>query len=384
MITALCSDQVFTGDQTLPGHAVLIDGATIRDIVPNAAVTGDMRRVDFGARWLVPGFIDVQVNGGGGVLFNDAPTVGTMRRMVSAHAAFGTTAMLPTLISDTEDNVVAAAAAVATAVAAGETGIAGVHFEGPYLNPVRKGAHAAAHFRAPVAAECGHLTPPPGGVSLVTLAPETVPTGTIRSFAETGIIVSAGHTDATAADIAAACAEGLRGFTHVFNAMSPMAARAPGVVGAALADPGTWCTVIADGHHVDPACLRIALAAKPRGRVILITDAMSTVGATTTTQFTLTGQTVTERDGRLTLEDGTLAGSALDMATAVRNAVNLLGQSVEEAVRMATVYPAEYLRLHATHGHLRPGMRADLTCLNEDLTCHSTWIGGMPVSGGAA
>lgn len=381
MITALCSDRIFTGDQTLQGHAVLVDGATIRDIVPDAAVTGDMRHIDFGARWLVPGFIDVQVNGGGGILFNDAPILATMRRMVSAHAAFGTTAMLPTLISDTADNVTAASAAVAAAVAAGEPGIAGVHFEGPFLNPTRKGAHAAAHFRAPVAAECAHLTPPPGGVSLVTLAPETVPEGTIRSFAEAGIIVSAGHTDATAADIAAARAEGLRGFTHLFNAMSPMVARAPGVVGAALSDPDTWCTVIADGHHVDPACLRVALAAKPRGRVILITDAMSTVGATNT-QFMLTGQTVTERDGRLTLADGTLAGSALDMATAVHNTVHLLGQSVEEAVRMATVYPAEYLRLHATHGHLRPGMRADVTCLNEDLTCHATWIGGMPFNGG--
>ena len=210
------------------------------------------------------------------------------------------------------------------------------------------------------------------------MAPEAVPAGTIQNLTDSGIVVSAGHSDATAAGIGAALAEGLRGFTHLFNAMSPMTARAPGVVGAALADPGTWCSVIADGHHVDAACLRVALAAKPRGRVILITDAMSTVG-TGITQFMLTGQQITQRDGRLTLADGTLAGSALDMATAVRNAVTMLGQSVEEAVRMASSYPAAYLRIDRTHGTIRPGLRADITCLNEDLTCHATWIGGVQV-----
>lgn len=378
MTTAFSSDRVFTGEQTLEDHAVLVDGATILDLVPRAAVTDAMQHIDMGDRWLAPGFIDAQVNGGGGVLLNDAPTLETVRQMVAAHAKFGTTAMLPTLITDAGEKIAEAAETIAAACAADEPGVAGAHFEGPYLCPARVGAHAPEHLRPPVADELAYMAPR-GGVSLVTLAPDVVPAGTIAGLAEQDVVVCAGHTDATSAQIDAARAEGLRGYTHLFNAMSPLNARAPGVVGAALADPDGWCGVIADGYHVHPDTLRVAIAAKPKGKVILVTDAMSPVGSDMT-EFVLTGQTITVRDGRLTLPDGdTLAGSALDMATAVRNTVNLVGQSVPEALAMASAYPAAFLRLDDDRGYLRAGYRADLVCLNDDLTCRATWIAGNPV-----
>ena len=380
MITAISSDRVFTGDATLADHAVVVEGEAIRDVVPRASIPADARHVELADRWLAPGFIDAQVNGGAGLLFNDDPSAATVRAMVAAHARHGTTTMLPTLITDTADKIAAAAAVGAAAVAAGEPGVAGIHFEGPYLSPRRRGAHDEQLFRTPTAAELAHFAPPPGGVSLVTLAPEVVPAGTIAELAGQGVVVCAGHTEATCEQIVAARGEGLRGYTHLFNAMSPLTSRAPGTVGAALTDPDGWCGIIADGHHVRPETLRIAIAAKPAGKVFLVTDSMSTVG-TDLTEFVLTGQQVTNRDGRLTLADGTLAGSVLDMAGAVRNAVHLLGQSVPEALAMAGAYPAAFLRLDDTRGYLRPGYRADLVALDDELACHATWIAGTAVYG---
>jgi N-acetylglucosamine-6-phosphate deacetylase len=213
------------------------------------------------------------------------------------------------------------------------------------------------------------------GKTLLTLAPERVPAEVVRDLIARGVIVAAGHTAASYAEMRVALDLGVRGFTHLYNAMTPLGGREPGVVGAALGDTASWCGVIVDGHHVHAAALRIALAAKPRGKVVLVTDAMPPVGSDSPS-FRINGDIATARDGLLTIPDGTLAGSVLDMAQAVRNAVDWLDVSLDEAVRMAATYPAEYIGLGASHGRIAPGYAADLVALDSDLQVIATWIGG--------
>ncbi|HET8765088.1 MAG TPA: N-acetylglucosamine-6-phosphate deacetylase, partial [Rhodanobacter sp.] len=330
---------------------------------------------DLGGALLVPGFIDTQVNGGGGALFNAAPTVDTIRTIGAAHRRFGTTGFLPTLISDRPEIMRDALAAIDAAFDAGVPGLLGVHLEGPFLAPERKGVHDAKWFHVPSEDELALLTAPHRGVRVLTLAPERVPHEMIARLAAAGVIVNAGHTAADYATVRAALAAGVHGFTHLFNAMTPFGSRAPGVVGAALDDAGSWCGIIADGHHVHPASLRNAIAAKARGKIVLVTDAMPPVGAADPS-YVLNGETITAKDGICQTAAGVLAGSALDMATAVRNTVNLLEQPLAEAVRMASEYAADYLGLAATHGRIAVGCQADLVAMDADCRVRHTWIGG--------
>jgi N-acetylglucosamine-6-phosphate deacetylase len=370
--------RVFDGDTIRNGLQVVIDGNRIDAVLAaDECASANGATVDLGGGLLAPGFIDVQVNGGGGVLFNDRPDVEGIRTIAATHRRFGTTGMLPTLISDQRGVMDAAMAAVRQAVAAGVPGILGVHLEGPYLNPLKKGIHRQEVLREPeedAPALLGAL----GDLArtVVTLAPECVSPGFVHSLAGRGIIVCAGHTAANAEAIDRALREGLRGFTHLFNAMTPMTSREPGAVGAALADPGSWCGLIVDGLHVHPTVLKVALAAKPRGRTMLVTDAVHAVG-TDVEHFHLLGEALTRRDGLVTNANGTLAGSDLTMNRAVANAVNLLGLPVEEALRMASLYPAGFLRLDDQFGRIAPGYRADLVLLDEDFDVLETWIGGQ-------
>ncbi len=360
-------------------RAVLVDDGRIVDIVvaDDARLRGATRH-DLDGAWLVPGFIDAQVNGGGGVLFNNTPDVASVAAIARAHARFGTTALLPTLISDDLATMRAAIAAVREAIATGVPGVLGLHLEGPYLAPARKGTHDDAHFRVPDADEIALATSLDNGPTLITLAPERMPVDALRAIVARRAIVAAGHTAGDYAAIRAGLDAGIRGFTHLYNAMSPLQGREPGAVGAALEDRDSWCGVIVDGHHVHPASLRVALAAKPRGKVFLVTDAMPPVGADDPT-FVLYGERITASDGICRNAAGALAGSALDMATAVRNSVRDLGVPLDEAVRMASRYPAEFLGVDATHGRIAPGLRADLVALDADLRVRQTWIGGVPM-----
>ena len=376
MTIALTNARVLTTHGWRDDLAVLVEGERIVALLPpeHAAVRVAQAQ-DLAGALLVPGFIDTQVNGGGGALFNAAPTVETIRAIGAAHRRFGTTGFLPTLISDSTETLRAALAAVEQAFDEGVPGLLGVHLEGPYLAPERKGVHDPKWFHVPGEEELALLCAPHRGVRLVTLAPERVPHELIARLAAAGVIVNAGHTAADHATIRAALAAGVRGFTHLFNAMTPLGSREPGVVGAALDDPGSWCGIIVDGHHVHPASLRSAVAAKPRGKTLLVTDAMPPVGADDPS-YVLNGETIVVKDGICQTADGVLAGSALDMAAAVRNSVTMLGLPLDEAVRMASAYPADFLGLGASHGRIAVGYRADLVAMDVDCTVQRSWIAG--------
>jgi N-acetylglucosamine-6-phosphate deacetylase len=376
MATAIVNARVLTADGWRDDLATIVEGERIRDLVATPQVPADARIHDLGGGMLLPGFIDCQVNGGGGVLFNDRPDVDGIRTIGAAHRRFGTTGFLATLISDSPEKIRAAIAAVDAAIAEGVPGVLGIHLEGPYLSRERRGVHAAGFLHTPDAEELRQAAALRSGKTLLTMAPECVAPDAIRRLADAGVIVAAGHSNADYATVRAALDAGVRGFTHLFNAMSPLASRAPGMVGAALDDPESWCGVIVDGHHVHPASLRVALKAKPRGKLLLVTDAMPPVGAEDPS-FDLNGETITARDGICQTANGTLAGSALCMIDAVRNAVAMLGVPLEEAVRMASAYPADFLGLAGTHGRIAPGLRADFTAVDAGLRVTETWIGGV-------
>ena len=373
---ALFNGRVLIDDGLFDDLCVLVEGGRIIDIVER----GDGRcaaaqQCDLGGNLLLPGFVDSQVNGGGGVLFNDAPSVEAIRAIGNAHRKFGTTGFLPTLISADLDVVADAIKAVQAALAAGVPGVLGIHIEGPFLNVERKGIHDPDKIRELDQSAVELLTSLRGGRTLVTLAPEMTTPDMIKKLVIAGVVVSAGHTNATYEQIRGALQEGLTGFTHLFNAMSQLTGREPGVVGAALDDPDSWCGIIVDGEHTDPVVLRISMRCKRHDRFMLVTDAMPSVG-TNDQSFDLQGRKITV-SGHLCLdEDGRLAGSNIDMASCVRNAVSLLGLPLPEAVRMASLYPAEFLGLAHEIGRIAPGYRANFVLADEQLRVLDTWIDG--------
>jgi len=376
---AFANARVLAGDRFLDEHAVLVDGDRIVDVVPVADPrVRDADVHDLRGASLVPGYIDCQVNGGGGVLFNDAPSVDTVRRIGTAHARYGTTGYLPTLISDDVDVMRTAIQSVDEAIGAGAPGVLGIHLEGPYLAPERRGIHNAAKFHIPRDGDLALVASLRRGRTLITLAPERVAPEAIGTLVAHGVIVAGGHTAADYATTRRALDAGMRGFTHLFNAMTSLQSREPGVVGAALEDRASWCGLIVDGYHLHPAVLRIALAAKAQGKLFLVTDAMPPVGSANDT-FELNGETITCRDGRCINARGTLAGSSLDMAAAVRNTIEQAGIAPQDALRMASTYPADFLGLGATHGRIAPGYKADFVVLDDALRVRETWIGGERV-----
>ncbi len=377
MRVALENARVLLDDGFVDDRVVVLAGGRIEAVVaPGDARLADMAREDMHGGLLLPGFIDVQVNGGGGALFNDDPSVATIAAIARAHRRFGTTSLLPTLISDDRRIIERAIDATRDAIAQNIPGVVGVHIEGPCLNEVKKGAHDAEKFRDLDADDVAVLTSLQSGRTLVTLAPEMTSPATIAQLAARGVRVSAGHTNATYAQMQPALAAGVTAFTHLFNAMSPLGSREPGVVGAALSHQESWCGLIVDGHHVDPVVLKLALACKRRDRFLLVTDAMPGVGSGQD-HFMLQGRRIEVSDGRCVDENGVLTGSNLDMASAVRNSVSMLGVTLEDAVRMASTWPAQFLGLGDELGRIATGYRANLALLDADLQVRNTWIDGV-------
>ena len=373
---AVLGHRVFDGRRWHNDAAVLIEDGRIRSLAAWGEVPNDWprRRLPNDAL-LAPGFIDLQVNGGGGVLLNDEPTAQAMRAIARAHRRYGTTACLPTLITDSRQQTQAAIAAARTA--GGSDGVLGLHLEGPFISPARPGIHRADHIAVPHLSDLDWLADLAGaGCALVTLAPERLPNGFLKLLAATGIRVSVGHSEATAEVVMRAVDDGLAGVTHLFNAMPPFAGRQPGIVGAAFAEPRLTAGIIVDGIHVDPIAVRAAFTAKGADAMALVSDAMPSVGARLS-EFQLLGRTISLREGRLTGEDGTLAGAHLDMAAAVRNAVKLANLPLDDALRAASLTPARFLGLERERGALICGARADMVALTPDLDVVATWVDGV-------
>jgi len=370
---ALTNCRIHTSTDCLLEHAVLIDGKQIAGIVNDREIPTNAQRHDLAGGHLAPGFIDIQVNGGGGVMFNDVPDVDAIARIGTAHRRFGTVGFLPTLITGSRDTVGAALRAVEEGLAAGVPGLLGLHLEGPTINPARSGMHPKTKIGTLADPEITQLTEL-SAARIVTLAPECTPPGLIAGLNAAGVKVLAGHTEATAEEIASAKVEGLDGVTHLFNAMSSFSGRAPGTVGAALADDDLWCSIIADGVHVHEVSIRAAWYAK-REKLFLVTDAMAPVG-TEMTEFEQDGQRISVRDDSCFLADGRLAGTILDMARAVRHCVDPVALPLDEALRMASTYPAAFLGLSARLGRIKTGYDASLVWLDKDLEVKAVWIEG--------
>ena len=377
-LKALINGRIFTGEKILHQHVLLVEKGHIIDIVPEHLLPQVKDCYDLNGGLLAPGFIDVHVNGAAGALLNHQPSSQALQTIAQAHREYGTTAFLPTLMTDTREQMVNAVAAVVAAVELGVPGILGIHLEGPYLNAKRKGVHSAKRIRVPSSDEdLNHLFDvfPAHLIKLITLAPERVSPEFIQRLIRHGMIVSAGHTEASYDQMQIALAHGVTGFTHLFNAMSPMTSREPGVVGAALDHGDSWCGLIVDGHHVHPVTLRQAIKAKAKGKMMLVTDAMHTVGQGAG-RFDLMGSPIVSENKKVTTLNGTLAGSNLDMATAVRNTVQQVGLGLEEALRMASLYPAQFLKLDHKIGRIAKGFQADLVLIDDHMQVQQTWIKG--------
>lgn len=374
---AILAERLFDGHVWRNDIAVLIENGRILDLVPRADVPADFEqhRSPAGA-FLAPGFIDLQVNGGGGVLLNDDISPEAMRAIARAHRPFGTTALLPTLITDTREKTIAAISAAHEA--AGHDGVLGLHLEGPFLNPARAGVHRKAFIAGAEMADLEWLVALADlPHAVVTLAPECVPPGFVRALTSNGIRVCAGHSEASAEAMLRAVDEGLTGITHLYNAMLPLSGRAPGILGTALSEPRLIAGIIVDGLHVDPVSVRAAFAAKGGDGVALVTDAMPSVGAQLD-EFDLLGTRILLRDGKLVTESGTLAGAHLDMGSAVRNAVQLARITLEDALISASRTPTRFLGIE-DRGVIAPGARADFVALNNELSPVAVWMGGNPI-----
>jgi N-acetylglucosamine-6-phosphate deacetylase len=372
-VLKLAASRVFTGTEMLDDATVEIDNGLIASVTPG--IRPGATRLD---GLLAPGLVDVQVNGGGGVLFNDSPTVETLHTITQAHARLGVTALMATLISDKRGKIAAAINAVTQAIDDGMPGLLGLHLEGPWLSEPRRGVHPQRYLRALDADDLALVAQQRPFPVLVTLSPERASVDDVRRLVEAGVTVSIGHTAAAHTDVEPLIAAGATGFTHLFNAMPPLEGRNPGAVGVALSQRETWAGLILDGIHVHPLSARAAFAAKSADKLILVSDAMATVGAADAS-MTLFGDRIAVTGGALRTEAGTLAGAHLDLATAARNALTMLNATTEEALRMASITPASFLGVDALHGRIAASARANLVLFDDAMSVRKVWIAGAEV-----
>ncbi|TQL17369.1 N-acetylglucosamine 6-phosphate deacetylase [Zymomonas mobilis] len=378
MQIALTHGQIVTPDALLPDHTLLIEDGLIQAITDQPVPSG-IPIVDLGNQLVLAGFIDIQVNGGGGCLLNDNPDVDSIATIAAAHRAFGTTALMPTLVSEDTTTIKKAVLAIEQAVRLGIKGVVGLHIEGPFIAMKRRGIHAENKIR-PISEEdirflCDSAQKNKDSFKiLLTLAPETMDISVIKRLSQAGVIVSIGHSDSDYDTAIKAVAAGARGFTHLFNAMSQNSSRAPSMVGAALDSDSAYAGIIADGQHVHPSNIRLAYKAKGADRLMLITDAMPLTGWEQD-HFLLQEQMIYRRDGRITDDKNVLAGSLLDMAAAFANMVKFADISLVAASRMASLTPARFLGLD-DRGSLEVGKRADFVVMDEKLKPQSVWISG--------
>lgn len=376
MRTTLIAEQLFDGKTLHENHPISIeDGKIIAFDTIKGAIENKVSGL------LTAGFIDTQVNGGGGYLLNQDTNLHTLKAMTNAHAKFGTSSLLPTLITSNVKKIEQTANLISTALAQNTPGIIGVHFEGPHISEPKKGIHSSQQIRGISQQELDIYCRDDLGLKVVTLAPESVGCDIIKTLVASNVHVCLGHSNATFAQTQAALAAGASGFTHLFNAMSALESREPNMVGAALLDEQSWCGLILDGHHVHPSTAKLAYKVKAAHKMMLVTDSMSTIGSEQT-HLQFDGHQISLTGDKLTSNTGQLAGSALNMITAVNNAVKMLNIPFIDALKMASLYPAQFLGIADSYGQLAIGSNADLTLIsttNSSPHIVNTWIGGRAI-----
>ncbi len=371
---ALTNCRIFTGSDVLNNHAVIIDGVNIHAVCPVTELPQDIKNLDLDGAELTPGFIDLQLNGCGGVMLNDEINADTIHTMHLANLKSGCTSFLPTLITSSDADMKAAIAAEREYQSKYNNHSLGLHLEGPYLNVMKKGIHSVDHIRRSDDDMIKTICDNADVVTKVTLAPEQNSHEHIEQLVEAGIVVSAGHTNATYVEARRGFASGITFATHLFNAMTPIAGREPGMVGAIYDTPEVYTGIIADGFHVDYANIRMAHRMKGE-KLVLVTDATAPAGADMD-HFIFVGKKVYYRDGKCVDENGTLGGSALTMIEAVANSVEHAGIALDEAIRMATLYPARAIGVDNKLGAIKKGMVANLTIFDRQFNVRATVVNG--------
>ncbi|ENM5827401.1 N-acetylglucosamine-6-phosphate deacetylase [Vibrio metoecus] len=372
---ALTNCKIFTGNDVLVKHAVIINGETIDAVCPEEMLPSGIKMVDLNGANLSPGFIDLQLNGCGGVMFNDEITAETIDIMHKANLKSGCTSFLPTLITSSDENMRQAIDAAREYQSQYPNRSLGLHLEGPYLNVMKKGIHSVDFIRPSDDEMIETMCANRDVIAKVTLAPENNKPEHIEKLVKAGIVVSIGHTNATYAEARQSFESGITFATHLFNAMTPMVGREPGVVGAIYDTPDVYAGIIADGFHVDYANIRIAHKIKGE-KLVLVTDATAPAGADMD-YFIFVGKKVYYRDGKCVDENGTLGGSALTMIEAVQNTVEHVGIALDEALRMATLYPAKAIGVDEKLGRIKKGMIANLTVFDRDFNVKATVVNGQ-------
>ena len=378
MKQALLGSQIFCGERFYDDHALLVEGKSIVDIVDKNNIPDNFNKIELDQGILAPGFIDLQVNGGGGVLFNNSPNKESLNTIIKAHQFFGTTSVMPTVISDSLE-VLEQCIKTVTEEIKNNSSLLGIHIEGPFFNTKYRGVHQKQYISTINSDYLNLFESLKGFPVMLTLAPECISSQQLKHLTSLGIKTLAGHSDATYDELDDAIKNGLDGFTHLFNAMGQISAREPGVVGSALHFENTFASIIVDLHHVHPSLIQLAYQLKPKGKLFFISDSMATINHGKPS-FELYDEVVNESDGRLVNSEGKLAGSSITQIDAVKNAYQKCNIPLNQALAMASRYPAEYLGIENHLGSLKPGYRADLVHFDSNFKVHNAWVSGKQIN----
>ena len=378
MKQALLGSQIFCGERFYDDHALLVEGKSIVDIVDKNNTPDNFNKIELDQGILAPGFIDLQVNGGGGVLFNNSPNNESLNTIIKAHQFFGTTSIMPTVISDSLE-VLEQCIKTVTEEIKNNSSLLGIHIEGPFFNTKYRGVHQKQYISTINSDYLNLFESLKGFPVMLTLAPECISSQQLKHLTSLGIKTLAGHSDASYDKLDDAIKNGLDGFTHLFNAMGQISAREPGVVGSALHFENTFASIIVDLHHVHPSLIQLAYELKPTGKLFFISDSMATINHGKPS-FELYDEVVNESDGRLVNSEGKLAGSSITQIDAVKNVYQKCNIPLNQALAMASRYPAEYLGIENHLGSLKPGYRADLVHFDSNFKVHNVWVSGKQIN----
>ena len=377
MKRALLGSQIFCGERFYDHHALLIDGNSIIEIVDENNIPKAFNKIELNQGILAPGFIDLQVNGGGGILFNNRPTKESLNTIINAHQFFGTTSIMPTVISDSIKVLTKCTRAVAQEIKK-NSGLLGIHIEGPFFSLKYRGVHQKKYISKLSSEYLELFSNLKEYPVILTLAPECISIKDLNHLASLGLRIMAGHTDASYDELEQAAKNNLNGFTHLFNAMSQMSAREPGAVGAALDFDNLYASIIVDLHHVHHSLIKLAYQKKPIGKLFFISDSMATINHGEPT-FELYDEVVSEQNGRITNAEGKLAGSSITQIDAVKNAYQKCNIPLDHALAMASRYPAEFIGVDRYLGSLKPNYRADLVHFDSNFKVNNVWTSGVKI-----